>query len=162
MTSMSSISFMHFTMKLYSTSNLSGSGSLVEPLHIPLLTNIQGCIHKHLEERQPSSLVDLPGIKTILILREKQGHAVKTVGRGPFFTYRANTFSHVIVFVCLFYHQDLLTLLYGEMKLAMHTSPASANSRATSAMRRMFSSRSSGLKPRFLFNPWRMLSPSKV
>ena len=55
-----------------------------------------------------------------------------------------------------------LTLPQGEMKLAMQTSPASANSRATSAMRLMFSSRSPGLKPRFLFSPWRMLSPSRV
>lgn len=55
-----------------------------------------------------------------------------------------------------------LTLLYGEMKLAMHTRPASANSLATSAIRRMFSSRSSGLKPRFLFRPCLMLSPSRV
>lgn len=62
--------FMRFTMKLYSTSNLSSSGSLVEPLHIPLLTDIKGCVHKHLKERQPSSFVDLSGIKTILMLRK--------------------------------------------------------------------------------------------
>lgn len=62
--------FFHFTIKLYYTSNLSSSGSLVESLHIPLLTNIQGCVHKHLEERQPSSLMDLPGIKTILMLKK--------------------------------------------------------------------------------------------
>ena len=34
------------------------------------------------------------------------------------------------------------------------TIPASANSLATSEILRMFSSRSSGLKPRFLFRPW--------
>jgi hypothetical protein len=38
---------------------------------------------------------------------------------------------------------------------------ASANSLETSLIRRMFSSRSSALKPRFLLSPWRMLSPSR-
>uniref|UniRef100_A0A0E9UX08 Uncharacterized protein n=1 Tax=Anguilla anguilla TaxID=7936 RepID=A0A0E9UX08_ANGAN len=47
------------------------------------------------------------------------------------------------------------------MKLVMHTRPASANSLATSAMRRMFSSLSVEVKPRFLLSPWRMLSPSR-
>lgn len=65
--------FMRFTIKLYSTSNLSSSGSLVQPLHVPLLTNVQGCVHKHLKERQPSSLVDLPGIQAILVMRKKRG-----------------------------------------------------------------------------------------
>lgn len=54
------------------------------------------------------------------------------------------------------------TWVYGEMKLVMHTKPASANSLATSAIRRTFSSLSSGVKPRFLLRPWRILSPSNV
>ena len=40
--------------------------------------------------------------------------------------------------------------------------PVSAYSLETSPMRRMFSSRSSGLNPRFLQSPWRMLSPSST
>ena len=46
------------------------------------------------------------------------------------------------------------------MKLVIAMTPASVNSLATSPMRRMFSARSSAEKPRFLFNPIRMLSPS--
>jgi len=56
----------------------------------------------------------------------------------------------------------LHTFLNGEMKLVRHTMPPSANSLATSAIRLIFSSRSSGLKPRFLLRPWRMLSPSRL
>ena len=40
--------------------------------------------------------------------------------------------------------------------------PASTISRATSAVRRMFSARSSGRKPRSRFSPCRMLSPSST
>lgn len=69
---------MRFTIRLYSTSNLSSSGSLVQPLHVPLLTNVQGCVHKHLKERQPSSLVDLPGIQAILVMRKKRAHSQKS------------------------------------------------------------------------------------
>ena len=39
-------------------------------------------------------------------------------------------------------------------------SPASTNSRATSATRRMFSTRSASVKPRSRLRPWRTLSPS--
>ena len=50
----------------------------------------------------------------------------------------------------------------GLMKAAMVTMPVSTNSRATSAMRRMFSRLSAGEKPRLLFMPERMLSPSSM
>ena len=46
-----------------------------------------------------------------------------------------------------------LTLRNGLMKLVRHTIPPSANSLATSEIRRIFSSRSSWLKPRFLLRP---------
>ena len=46
-----------------------------------------------------------------------------------------------------------LTLVNGEMKEVRTTIPASANNLATSLIRRMFSSRSSGVKARFLFKP---------
>ena len=46
-----------------------------------------------------------------------------------------------------------LTLVNGEMKEVRTTMPASANSLATSLIRRMFSSRSSGVNARFLFKP---------
>lgn len=45
------------------------------------------------------------------------------------------------------------TRAYGEMKEVRTTMPASANSLATSLILRMFSSRSSGVNPRFLFKP---------
>lgn len=48
----------------------------------------------------------------------------------------------------------------GDTKLQIDTTPLSANSLATSATRRMFSSRSVWLNPRFLFKPVRTLSPS--
>jgi len=48
-----------------------------------------------------------------------------------------------------------------DTKLQMDTTPLSANNLATSPTRRMFSSRSAGVKPRFLFKPVRMLSPSR-
>src|SRR5437870_10070806 len=48
------------------------------------------------------------------------------------------------------------------MKAVRATMPASVNSLATSPMRRMFSVRSVGEKPRFLLRPWRMLSPSRM
>jgi hypothetical protein len=48
------------------------------------------------------------------------------------------------------------------MKLVRQTIPPSANNLATSDMRRIFSSRSSGEKPRFLLSPVRMLSPSRL
>ena len=40
------------------------------------------------------------------------------------------------------------------------TSPASTISADTSAMRRMFSTRSASVNPRSRFKPWRTLSPS--
>ena len=46
-----------------------------------------------------------------------------------------------------------LTLVNGEMKDVRTTIPASAKSLATSLIRRIFSSRSSGVKARFLFKP---------
>lgn len=54
-----------------------------------------------------------------------------------------------------------LTSVNGETKLHNVMVPLSANNFATSATRRMFSSRSSLLKPKFLFSPVRTLSPSK-
>jgi hypothetical protein len=51
---------------------------------------------------------------------------------------------------------------YGEMNAVSTIAPASVNSFATSPMRRMFSVRSAGLKPRSLFRPKRMLSPSST
>lgn len=59
-------------------------------------------------------------------------------------------------FIC-----HLVYLSEGDTKLHKQTWPLSANSLATSATRLMFSSRSCLLKPRFLFKPVRMLSPSK-
>ena len=46
-----------------------------------------------------------------------------------------------------------ITFLNGEMNDVRQTMPPSAKSLATSEIRRMFSSRSSGVKPRFLFRP---------
>ena len=48
------------------------------------------------------------------------------------------------------------------MKLVSETIPPSANNLATSEILRIFSSRSSGVKPRLLLRPWRMLSPSRL
>lgn len=48
------------------TSYLPCSSSFVQSLHIPLLTHIQRSVDKHFEERQASSLVDLPCIEPIL------------------------------------------------------------------------------------------------
>src|SRR5438876_12128326 len=48
------------------------------------------------------------------------------------------------------------------MKAVSAMMPASVNSFATSPMRRMFSVRSAGEKPRFLLRPWRTLSPSRT
>lgn len=45
------------------------------------------------------------------------------------------------------------TFAKGEMKLVMQTRPASANSLATSAIRRIFSSLSQVENPRFLLRP---------
>lgn len=59
----------HTKSKLYFTSYLSCSGFLVQPLYIPLLTDIKWSIHKHLKEGQPSSFMDLPGIQAILLER---------------------------------------------------------------------------------------------
>ncbi|TNN55063.1 hypothetical protein EYF80_034719 [Liparis tanakae] len=39
----------------------------IPALHVPLLADIQRSVHKHLKERQPCCLMDLPGIKAILI-----------------------------------------------------------------------------------------------
>ena len=50
----------------------------------------------------------------------------------------------------------------GDVKLTMHTEPASANSFATSATRRMFSSRSDPDTPRSELTPGRMFSPSST
>ena len=47
-----------------------------------------------------------------------------------------------------------------EMNLTSTIKPASAMSLATSATRRMFSTRSSAVKPRSRLSPWRTLSPS--
>ena len=55
-----------------------------------------------------------------------------------------------------------LTFLNGLMKLVRQIMPPSANSLATSEMRRMFSSRSGGLKPRSRLIPCRMLSACKL
>ena len=52
------------------------------------------------------------------------------------------------------------SLRNGEIKAVSTISPASAISAATSATRRMFSTRSSAVKPRSLLSPWRTLSPS--
>ncbi|KVE20301.1 hypothetical protein WI92_27620 [Burkholderia vietnamiensis] len=48
----------------------------------------------------------------------------------------------------------------GEISAAITMKPASVISRATSAVRRMFSRRSASLKPRSRFNPSRSVSPS--
>src|ERR1700722_601291 len=48
------------------------------------------------------------------------------------------------------------------MKAVSAMVPPSQNSLATSPMRRMFSARSAAENPRFLFRPWRMLSPSST
>ena len=56
----------------------------------------------------------------------------------------------------------LLTFSYGLIKAVIHTIPPSAKSFATSEIRRMFSSLSSCVKPRFLLSPVRILSPSKL
>ena len=48
------------------------------------------------------------------------------------------------------------------MNDVMTIRPASLNSLATSATRRMFSQRSSGEKPRSRLRPWRTLSPSRT
>lgn len=90
-----SLFLMHCTLKIYSTSNLSSSGSLVQPLHIPLLTYIQGSIHKHLKERQPCSLVDLSGIEAILADYKQTNN--ETLTR---FGLRGMPFSHVIISLC--------------------------------------------------------------
>jgi hypothetical protein len=52
------------------------------------------------------------------------------------------------------------SLRKGEMKLTSTIRPASTISFATSATRRMFSTRSSSVKPRSRLRPWRTLSPS--
>ena len=59
-------------------------------------------------------------------------------------------------------NKELLTFLYGLMKLTKQTTPASAKSLATSPILLMFSSLSSGLNPRSLLRPNRILSPSKT
>ncbi|RNA31799.1 Met14p [Brachionus plicatilis] len=56
----------------------------------------------------------------------------------------------------------LITAWYGLMNEERHTIPESANNLETSPILRMFSVRSSGLKPRFELRPCLMLSPSKV
>src|SRR5579884_4017429 len=48
----------------------------------------------------------------------------------------------------------------GEMNDTITISPASTINRATSATRRMFSTRSAAVKPRSELRPWRTLSPS--
>ena len=48
----------------------------------------------------------------------------------------------------------------GDMNETSTMRPASTMMRATSATRRMFSTRSASVKPRSLFSPWRTLSPS--
>lgn len=48
------------------TSDLSSPGSLVEALNVSLFTHVKRRVHKHLEEGQACSLVDLPGVHTIL------------------------------------------------------------------------------------------------
>ena len=49
----------------------------------------------------------------------------------------------------------------GLMKATIHIKPASANNFATSAIRRIFSTRSASENPKFLFKPHRILSPSR-
>lgn len=49
----------------------------------------------------------------------------------------------------------------GLIKATIHIRPASANNLATSATRRIFSTRSVGENPRLLFRPHRILSPSR-
>lgn len=57
------------------TSYLPSSGSFVESLHVPLLTNIKWSVDKHLKEREASSLMDLPCIEPILkISKFELGH----------------------------------------------------------------------------------------
>ncbi|MNP54915.1 hypothetical protein D3C76_1495140 [compost metagenome] len=48
----------------------------------------------------------------------------------------------------------------GEINDTSVINPASSIKRATSATRRIFSTRSASEKPRSLFRPWRTLSPS--
>ena len=50
--------------------------------------------------------------------------------------------------------------LYGEINAVIAIVPASTSNLLTSPIRRMFSLRSSGLNPKFLFKPCRTLSPS--
>src|SRR5579859_2543925 len=52
--------------------------------------------------------------------------------------------------------------LNGEMNETSTIRPASTISLATSATRRMFSTRSASVKPRSLLRPWRTLSPSRI
>ncbi len=49
----------------------------------------------------------------------------------------------------------------GLIKATIHIRPASANNFATSAIRRIFSTRSTSENPRFLLRPHRTLSPSR-
>jgi len=56
----------------------------------------------------------------------------------------------------------VLTAAYGLIKAVMQTMPPSEKSLDTSEIRRMFSSLSSWVKPRFLLRPVRILSPSKL
>ena len=65
-----------------------------------------------------------------------------------------------LVFTCGLTKRNSFTFLKGETKEHSATTPESANNRPTSATLRMFSSLSSGVNVRFLFNPVLMLSPS--
>lgn len=57
---------------------------------------------------------------------------------------------------------DAALVSEGEMNETMTINPASAISRATSATRRMFSTRAASVKPRSLLSPCRTLSPSRM
>lgn len=128
------------------TFNFSSPGLLVKTFNIPFLAHLERSMNEHFKKRQSGTCVDLPRLLPILCenkMRQSHYGEQEPVGdwTGLFFSFP--------------------TLLKGEMKLVTHTRPASANSLATSAIRRMFSSRSSAEKPRFLFRPWRTLSPSR-
>ncbi len=64
--------------------------------------------------------------------------------------------------VCRQFEITMDTEKYGEMKAVATIAPASAKSLATSPTRRMFSVRSSWLKPRSVQRPCRTLSPSNT
>jgi hypothetical protein len=60
-----------------------------------------------------------------------------------------------------FFIKKIFTSSNGLIKATIHIIPASANNFATSAIRRIFSTRSVSENPRFLLRPHRILSPSR-